>query len=150
MKPFSITALFILLMAGQSGFAQSHSASQCLDETGASVWVNGADFVMGDDRLYSEEGPVHRVSVDGFWIDAHEVTNVQFASFVAETDYVTVAERSPDPADWPSDVPEDFLRAGSVVFTLGESGQDPTQGWSWIPGTDWRHPYGPGSNSCRL
>jgi formylglycine-generating enzyme len=145
MKLFSISALFILLTAGQSGIAQSHSASQCVDDMGASVWVNGADFVMGDDTLYSEEGPVHRVSVDGFWIDAHEVTNVQFASFVEETDYVTVAERTPDPADWPNDVSEDLLRAGSVVFTPGESGQDPADLWSWIPGTNWRHPYGPDS-----
>ena len=147
MKRFSITSgFFILLIAGQAGFAQTHSANRCIDETGASVWVNDADFVMGDDRLYPEEGPAHRVSLDGFWIDAHEVTNEQFAKFVAKTAYVTVAERTPDPADWPNDVSEDFLRAGSVVFIPRESRQDPADLWSWIPGTDWRHPYGPDSS----
>jgi len=38
--------------------------------------------------------PVHRVYVDGFWMDATEVTNAQFAVFVKTTGYVTVAEHA--------------------------------------------------------
>ena len=34
------------------------------------VWIPGATFVMGSDRHYPEEGPAHKVTVDGFWIDA--------------------------------------------------------------------------------
>jgi len=39
--------------------------------------------------------PIYRVYVDGFWMDKTEVTNEQFAAFVAATGYVTVAERPP-------------------------------------------------------
>jgi len=147
MKHFSITAsLFIALTAGQAGLAQSATISQCLHDIGAAVWVNGVEFVMGDDSLYPEEGPAHKVSVDGFWIDAHEVTNEQFASFVLHTGYVTVAERSPDPEDWPSDAPKALLTPGSIVFTIPESGQDVARLWSWVSGTHWRHPNGPESD----
>jgi formylglycine-generating enzyme required for sulfatase activity len=54
---------------------------------------------MGSDRRYPEEAPAHRVTVDGFWIDRHTVTNAEFARFVRKTGYLTVAERAPDPAD---------------------------------------------------
>ena len=39
--------------------------------------------------------------VDGFLMDLHPVTNDEFAAFVAATGHVTVAERAPDPADYP-------------------------------------------------
>ena len=40
--------------------------------------------------------PIHRVYVDGFWMDATEVTNEQFEKFVKATGYVTVAEQNAD------------------------------------------------------
>ncbi len=56
------------------------------------VWVPGGEFSMGsvDPRatLYGgpdamrDARPVHRVYVDGFWMDATEVTNEQFEQFV--------------------------------------------------------------------
>ena len=147
MKHFLITAgLLIALMTVQAAFAQTASDDMCLSNPGGQVWVNEAEFVMGDDTLYREEGPAHKVSVRGFWIDAHEVSNAQFATFVDETDYVTVAERMPNPADWPADIPEEFLKAGSVLFTPPEPDQHATSWWSWEPGTNWRHPDGPGSS----
>ena len=73
---------------------------------------------MGDNSHYPEEGPAHKVSVRGFWIDAHEVSNAQFATFVDATHYVTVAERIPNPADWPADVPEDFLKQARFYSPL--------------------------------
>ena len=73
-------------------------------------------FTIGSDRHYPEEGPAHRVAVDGFAIERHPVTNAQFAAFVRDTGYVTVAERPLDPADFPGAPPENLL-PGSMVFT---------------------------------
>jgi formylglycine-generating enzyme len=65
------------------------------------VWISGGSFTMGSDHHYPEEAPAHQVTVDGFWIDRHAVTNAEFARFVRKTGYVTVAEQTPDPADYP-------------------------------------------------
>jgi sulfatase modifying factor 1 len=46
------------------------------------VWVTGGTFLMGSDHHYPEEAPAHKVTVDGFWIDRHTVTNAEFARFV--------------------------------------------------------------------
>jgi formylglycine-generating enzyme required for sulfatase activity len=61
----------------------------------AIVWVPGGTFVRGEHPAYPEEAPSARGCVEGFWMDAHEVTNAQFAAFVAARGYVTVAERAP-------------------------------------------------------
>jgi formylglycine-generating enzyme required for sulfatase activity len=46
----------------------------------AMVWIPGGTFLMGSDRHYPEEAPAHQVTVDGFWIDRHPVTNAEFAA----------------------------------------------------------------------
>lgn len=117
----------------------------CLAELGGELWIGGDTFSMGDDAAYPEERPVHQVRVDGFWLDAHEVTNAQYRAFVEATGYVTVAERQPDPADWPGMDP-DLLVPGSVVFTPPSVGQPVRQWWSYVAGADWRHPLGPDSS----
>ena len=66
------------------------------------IRISGGTFRMGSDRHYPEEAPVHRVTVDGFWIDRTPVTNRQFRDLVRATGHVTVAERLPDPKDYPS------------------------------------------------
>src|SRR5690348_1191334 len=81
------------------------------------VWVPGGDFRMGDDRFYPEEAPVHRVTVDGFWMDARAVTNAQFRRFVAATGYVTLAERPQNPTDYPDADPA-LLTAGALVLHM--------------------------------
>ena len=65
------------------------------------VWIPPQTTILGSDEHYPEEGPAHEVTVDGFWIQTHQVTNAEFAEFVAATSYVTVAERPLDPADYP-------------------------------------------------
>lgn len=103
-----------------------------------------------------DESPVHRVRVDGFWMDATEVTNRQFAAFVAATGYVTVAER---PVDWEElkkqvapgtpKPPDEDLQPGALVFTPPDHPvdlRDVSQWWRWTTGADWRHPSGPGSS----
>ena len=111
------------------------------------AWIGAATFRMGSDRHYPEEAPAHRVTVDGFWIDRHPVTNRRFAAFTRATGYVTVAERPPDPADFPGAPPEN-LRAGSLVFTRTRGPVDLRhldRWWTWTPGACWRRPEGPAS-----
>jgi len=107
-------------------------------------WLTGGAFHMGSDRFYPEEAPVRPVVVDSFWIDETPVTNQQFAAFVAETGYVTLAEQAPDPVDYPEVLPE-ALVAGSLVFTPTEGPVDlgdPTQWWTYRSGANWRRPEG--------
>lgn len=66
-------------------------------ETVDMVFIQGGTFRMGSDLHYPEEGLVHHVNIDGFWIDGAPVTNPQFKEFVKATGYVTFAEIPPDP-----------------------------------------------------
>lgn len=113
------------------------------------VWIPAGSFVMGDpDQSFQDTTPLHRVHVDGFWMDRTEVTNTQFARFVAATGYVTVAERKPDPKDFPGAKVDDLV-PGSQVFTPPRedtSLANPYVWWRYVPGASWRHPEGPGSN----
>jgi sulfatase modifying factor 1 len=115
---------------------------------GAVVALPGGEFLMGSDDHYPEEAPTHRVRVDAFAIDRHQVTNARFAAFVAATGWVTVAERPLDPADFPG-APRENLVPGSLVFTPTPGPVDLrhlSQWWTWTPGASWRHPEGPGSD----
>jgi formylglycine-generating enzyme required for sulfatase activity len=103
---------------------------------------------MGSDHHYPEEAPAHSVAVDGFWIDRYLVTNSRFAEFVEATGYVTTAELPPRATDYPG-AQTDRLVAGSAVFHQPEHRVDLRNHfnwWHWLPGADWRHPEGPGSN----
>jgi len=122
------------------------------------VWIPGGEFTMGTDAesAWPEEGPAHRVQVDGFWMDETEVTNAQFKAFVDATGYVTTAEKPPDVAEilrqsppGTPPPPKEVLVPGSVVFTQTSAPvdlNDYSQWWSWGPGTSWRKPEGPDSN----
>jgi formylglycine-generating enzyme len=135
------------------------------------AWIPGGAFWMGgpapseearrrkhdhpDDPVCSglvtgfpDAQPVHFVEVDGFWMDTTEVTNAEFARFVEETGYVTVAERVPTAEQYPGARPE-MLVAGSVVFTPPKHPvplDDHLRWWSYEKGADWRHPEGPKSS----
>jgi formylglycine-generating enzyme len=125
------------------------------------VWIPGGEFSMGStvesESMCGLPGvtrdalPVHRVYVDGFWMDATEVTNEEFARFVAATGYVTIAERTPTTEEFP-DAPSENLVAGSTVFTPTSgtvSLDDHYQWWRYQKGANWRHPEGPASNLKR-
>ncbi len=112
------------------------------------VRIKGGTFLMGAAAMRPEEGPAKAVAVGDFWIDQHEVTNADFAKFVAATGYVTEAERPLDPKLYPGLTPSQ-MRPSSLVFVGAEPGVDrgdPSAWWRVIPGADWRHPKGPGSN----
>jgi formylglycine-generating enzyme required for sulfatase activity len=118
------------------------------------AWIPGGEFSMGnEDPRGVEHGghdpmndtrPIHRVYVDGFWMDKTEVTNEQFADFVKATGYVTVAEKTPLAEDFPGAPPENLV-AGSVVFTPPNHSvplDNHYQWWSYAKGANWRHPLG--------
>jgi formylglycine-generating enzyme required for sulfatase activity len=122
------------------------------------AWIPGGEFSMGSkdprgdvcggNEPMDDARPVHRVSVDGFWMDKTEVTNAEFARFIAATNYVTVAERPLRPADYPG-VPADKLVPGSIVFTPPAHAvplDNAFRWWSWVPGANWRHPEGPATD----
>lgn len=113
------------------------------------VWIPGGTFQMGtNDPMFPDAQPMHKVTVHGFYMDEHEVTNAEYAKFVKVTNYVTVAERKLDPKDYPG-VPAESLVPGSGVFTPPShkvSLDNPLQWWQYVPGASWRHPFGPNSS----
>lgn len=129
-----------------ASFKQTDSVAKAGDKSDM-VLIKGGTFKMGSED-YSDSKPVHTVSITGFYMDAHEVTNAQFARFVKSTSYVTVAEQSLNPAEYPG-VPADKLVPGSAVFTPPShavSLNDPMQWWSYVGGASWKHPQGPNSS----
>src|SRR5437762_9589991 len=119
---------------------------------GGLVWVPGGEFSMGsaDPRdsicggpdAMPDARPIHRVYVDGFWMDATEVTNGQFDKFVNATRYLTVAERTPTKEEFP-DAPLENLVAGSTVFTATDAPvplDSHFRWWRYGKGANWRHP----------
>ena len=111
------------------------------------VLIPGGSFEMGSEE-FEDSKPLHTVTVSPFWMDEHEVTNGQFASFVKATSYITVAERPLDPKDYPG-VPVEKLVPGSAVFVSPGhevSLNDPFQWWKYVHGACWKQPKGPGSS----
>ncbi len=99
-------------------------------DLGGFVDIPGGGFIQGAAPLYPHEGPPRKVFVSPFQLQVHEVTNSQFAAFVAATGYVTEAERNGGSAQFEgSDTPEVFL-----------------SWWSLNPSATWRTPEGEGSD----
>jgi len=123
------------------------------------VWIPGGEFSMGAQdptdmrdavgmQATEDSRPVHRAYVDGFWMDATEVTNAQFAGFVKATGYVTVAERTPRAEDFPG-AKQEILVPGSAMFSPPSHPvplNNEYEWWSYLPGANWRHPSGPASS----
>ena len=118
----------------------SSNASVCLQPNDLAqqfVDVPAGSFLKGAEPLYPEEAPSVRVQVDAFRIQAHEVTNRQFADFVRATNYVTDAEQG---------VLAARADAGSAVFTHPATNQNEEQRWSLERLADWRRPDGQDSS----
>ncbi|WP_281234708.1 formylglycine-generating enzyme family protein [Flavobacterium gelatinilyticum] len=122
------------------------------------VWIPGGEFSMGsnveDESLCSLKGvtkdaaPIHRVYVDGYYMDETEVTNEEYEKFVKATGYITVAEQKPTKEEFPTANEEDLI-TGSVIFTPTPTAVNLNnflQWWSYVPGADWKHPLGPESS----
>ena len=125
------------------------------------VWVEKKRYLQGakvnDPYAMNREKPSHHVTVDGFYIDATEVTNKQFEAFVNATNYITVAERPIDWEDLKKDLPpgtakphDSVLKPGSLIFNKNVEGvvnmRNFGNWWTWKIGANWRHPQGPKSS----
>lgn len=125
----------------------------CASVPDTPVKLAGGTFLMGQDEIYAEEGPPRETTVDGFWIDPHEVTNRQFAAFVDATGYVTQAERPVDPALFGiavEQIPPELLEPGSAVFTPpARPATNYADWWKYVPGASWKNPYGPGGPAAQ-
>src|SRR5215469_17026206 len=112
------------------------------------AWIPGGEFTMGSKAFYPEERPVHRVAVDGFWVDTRPVTVAEFSRFVGATGYQTVAEQPLRAADYP-DADPGVLVPGSLVFRRAAGPVDLSdfrEWWAYVPGACWRHPEGTASD----
>jgi formylglycine-generating enzyme required for sulfatase activity len=140
-----------------TGFA-AMGLTAAAEKPAGMVWIPGAEFLMGSELPGSRmnEKPVLKVSVDGFWLDKHDVTNAEFRKFVEATGYKTTAER---PVNWDEikkqvppgtpKPPDEMLQPGSLVFTPTDGPVDLREmnaWWRWTPGANWQHPEGPESN----
>ena len=163
-------ALALLMIAAYSIFAQEASnspfASTITNKAPppssmpeGMVWIPGGEFSMGSDGKRDGESccspatvadalPIHRVYVDGFWMDATVVTNAEFEKFAKATGYITIAERTPTKEEFPTAPPESLV-AGSIVFTPTSRPVPLTNHYRWWRyqfGANWRHPEGPQSD----
>jgi sulfatase modifying factor 1 len=149
---YFLSAVIFLVLVDFVAIAQAGNGPEGM------VWIPGGTFQMGGagPEARRNELPVHAVRVDGYWMDATEVTNAQFRAFVTATGYVTTAEKAPLMEDVmkqlpPGTPPPDpaLLKPGSLVFVPPAASvplDDVSGWWHWVHGADWRHPRGPGSS----
>ncbi|MGJ8655287.1 MAG: SUMF1/EgtB/PvdO family nonheme iron enzyme [Akkermansiaceae bacterium] len=150
-------AEFAMIADEQHEREESERAEKNASAPSGMVWVPGGKFLRGSRDLnakhrqqYGEEYPAHLAEVDGFYMDATEVTNAQFAEFVAATGYKTLAEEGLSAEEFPMARPED-LQGGANVFKKTNGKIDPWVGsawrwWNFTPGASWKSPEGPGSD----
>ncbi len=154
MYRFFVTTITVIIYCKASCINATANGSSCPEKneltrhTQGMVWVPPGEFLMGSDvPMFRDARPKHRVALDGFWIDATEVTNSDFSRFVESTRYITLAERTPSPEDYPG-APQEMLVPGSIVFSPPTQKvvlDDAYQWWQFVPGANWRHPEGKGT-----
>lgn len=136
----SHVALFVVLLAlgacGVRGDAGRGACGLTPAQIGATVDLPDGVFEKGASPFYPEEAPSLRLHVAGFRLGSHEVTNAQFAAFVAATGYVTDAERSSA-----KNAPD----SGGAVFIM-PSRPNEAGAWRLVRGANWRTPEGPASS----
>jgi sulfatase modifying factor 1 len=163
-KIILIVAIALIGMVGDTVLAQNSAQTDSLRgphdgdalsrqapapvNTNEMVWIPPGTFWMGSESGQADERPLHQVTLDGYWIDKTEVTIEEFEKFTKVTGYVTMAERKPDPRDFPGADPA-LLVPGAMVFSPPPgvvSLRNPMAWWKYVPGANWRHPEGPDSN----
>ncbi len=151
MNRFLIALVPTLLLVGVVAFFMMRppaiKSASCPAPTYQAVEVPAGTITPGSDGVYLEELNGKPQQINRFWLDKYEVTNDQFARFVAATGYVTDAERTPNPADHP-DIPAELLTPGAAVFQRPQriTSNDISQWWQFVEGASWQQPFGPGSD----
>jgi len=105
----------------------------CLKSLPTPVRMDGGQTLMGSDSAYPEERSQRNVQLSAFEIDASEVTNRQFATFVKETGFITEAEKPQ----------AGFNAPGGAVFSTPTASHP--SWWRFVEGANWKHPEGPNS-----
>ena len=111
---------------GKSSPVVTSSGQPTQAERDGMVLIKGGAFLMGTDDAMPYEAPAHETLVNAFWIDEHEVTVAEFASFIKATGYHTDAEQ--------------FGWSGVFNLKTGE--------WERVDGANWQHPDGPQSEAA--
>ena len=157
---YSKISVILFFMYGISSCTNEAKKSSNTKPPEGMVWVETKTFLKGakssDLFAMPREKPAHLVTVDGFFIDATEVTNKQFEKFVKATNYITVAERKIDWEEMKKELPpntpkphDSILQPGSLVFNKNIDAvvtmNNYFQWWTWKIGANWRHPSGPNS-----
>ena len=145
MHPKLKTAIVSLMLGSVAACAPTEQARNEVEKTchapledlGAFIEIPAGRFTKGAQPLYPEEAPTIDLHVDGFWLQAHEVTNAQFSEFVAATGYVTDAEQG---------VLDQRAGAGSAVFRHPDKRGLTDAPWTLSPEASWRTPEGAGSS----
>ena len=113
------------------------------------VWIPGGTFLMGSDHHYPEEAPAHKVTVNGFWMDRHAVTNAEFTP-LRRGDPVRHARRAARQTRRTTRARNrSCLLPSSVMFKKAPHRVDLGNHYNWwvyVPGANWRHPRGPASS----
>jgi len=119
-------------------------------------WIPPGEFLMGSDEGPATETPARLVALDGFFIDETEVTNAEYRRFTDATGYLTVAERVPTWEEMKKYLPPDAVEppAGALVpgaLVFKSPGrpvplENYAEWWEYVPGANWKHPEGPGSD----
>ena len=157
MKGAAFCAIIFLVISGCTSPPKNDATKPDKNPEGM-VWIPSGEFIMGGEGplARADEFPRHKVRLNGFWMDVHEVTNRQFQEFVNQTGYITTAERKPDweelkkqlPAGTPKP-PDSLFVPGSLVFhppAPGVQVDDIARLWEWVPGANWKNPLGAGSS----
>lgn len=144
----SLATLVCLLAYLNTSILAENSSTNLSNPVGM-IWLEGGVFKMGSNLSMAriDEKPVHAVKLDGFWMDATEVTNAEFKRFVEATGYITTAEKTPVLAELMQQLPAgslepapELLKPGALVFSMDK------HRWDWVLGADWKHPLGPNSS----
>ena len=120
-RPLGLRIAALLGIAAAAFFATYGVTKFIHDHPAGMVWIPGGEFTMGTDSDlgWPDEKPAHRVRVDGFWMDDHDVTNAEFAKFVDATHYVTTAEKTPSLVEIMKQMPPDTPPPGPEKLVPG-------------------------------